>query len=159
VQTRDPLSEWQIKSIHHLVLKNVDNKNAGAYRQENVLIAGATHRPPNFISIPSAMNTLMAWYENAGDLHAIERAARLHIDFVGIHPFVDRNGRTSRLLMNFELIRSGYLPVIIPVENRFNYYDALDTAHTTGDYNLFIELVALLEKQALQQYLDLILAN
>ena len=159
VQTREPLSEWQIKSIHHLVLKNVDDKNAGAYRQENVLIAGAIHRPPNFINIPAAMNTLMAWYENAGDLHAIERAARLHVDFVGIHPFVDGNGRTSRLLMNFELIRSGYLPVIIPVENRFNYYDALDTAHTTGDYSLFMALIAELEKQALQQYLDLILSN
>jgi Fic family protein len=159
VQTRSPLSEWQIKSIHHLVLKNVDNKNAGAYRQENVLIAGATHRPPNFISIQYAMNTLMTWYENASDLHAIERAARLHVDFVGIHPFVDGNGRTSRLLMNFELIRSGYLPVIIPVENRFNYYDALDVAHTKGDYSLFIALVAELEKQVLQQYLDLILGN
>jgi hypothetical protein len=61
--------------------------------------------------------------------------------------------------MNFELIRSGYLPVIIPVENRFNYYDALDTAHTTDDYSLFIALVAELEKQVLQQYLDLILGN
>jgi Fic family protein len=159
VQTRAPLSEWQIKSIHHLVLKNVDNKNAGAYRQENVLISGATHRPPNFISIQPAMNTLMTWYENASDLHAIERAARLHVDFVGIHPFVDGNGRTSRLLMNFELIRSGYLPVIIPVENRFNYYDALDMAHTTDNYAPFIALVAELEKQVLQQYLDLILGN
>lgn len=156
VRTREALNEWQIKSIHHLVLKNVDDKNAGAYRQENVVISGAQHLPPHFLEIPPAMTELISRYENAENLHPVERAARLHVDFVGIHPFVDGNGRTSRLLMNFELLRWDYLPVIIPVEQRFEYYDALDTAHTLDNYTPFIELVALLEKQTLARYLRVV---
>lgn len=156
VQGQEALSEWQIKSIHHLVLKNIDDHNAGQYRRENVVIAGAEHAPPDFIKVPEAMTALMDWYSNSSDLHPVECAARLHVDFVGIHPFVDGNGRTSRLLMNFELIRRGYLPVIIPVEQRLRYYDALDTAHTRGDYDLFIELVSGLEQATLERYLRVI---
>jgi len=153
VEMQNALNEWQIKSIHHLVLKNVDDKNAGVYRQENVVISGAQHTPPHFLEVPPAMEKLITWYQNSGELHPVERAAKLHVDFVGIHPFVDGNGRTSRLLMNFELLRMGYLPVIIPVEKRFDYYDALDTAHTSGNYSPFLELVVLLEKQTLERYL------
>ncbi len=157
VQNQEALSEWQIKSIHHLVLKNIDNRNAGQYRQENVVIAGAEHLPPDYIKVPEAMAGLMDWYQKRTSLmHPVECAARLHVDFVGIHPFVDGNGRTSRLLMNFELIRQGYLPVIIPVENRLVYYEALDTAHTRGDYSRFIELVASLEQAALERYLRIV---
>lgn len=153
VKTQDALNEWQIKSIHHLVLKNVDDQNAGVYRQENVVISGAQHLPPHFLEIPPAMKKLITWYQNSDELHPVKRAAKLHVDFVGIHPFVDGNGRTSRLLMNFELLRSGYLPVIISVEQRFDYYEALDAAHTSGDYSSFFELVARLEKQTLERYL------
>ncbi len=159
VSGQEALDEWQIKSIHQLVLKNIDHKNAGAYRQENVVIAGAEHRPPNFLKIPEQMADLMTWYKKAADLHAVECAARLHIYFVGIHPFVDGNGRTSRLLMNFELMRRGYLPVIIPVEARFKYYEALDTAHVHGDYAPFIELVSTLEQSTLKNYLSVILGE
>ncbi len=156
VQNLEALSEWQIKSIHRLVLKNIDNRNAGQYRQENVVIAGAEHMPPDYIKVPEAMAGLMDWYGRSSELHPVECAARLHVDFVGIHPFVDGNGRTSRLLINFELMRRGFLPVIIPVENRLAYYDALDTAHTRGDYCLFIELVANLEQATLERYLRIV---
>ena len=159
VQGQDGLSEWQIKSIHHLVLKNIDSKNAGTYRQENVVIAGAEHLPPHFLKVPEAMTALIDGYQKTGQLHAVECAAHLHVDFVGIHPFVDGNGRTSRLLMNFELMRRGYLPVIISVEQRLQYYDALDTAHTRGDYAPFIGLVADLEQATLKRYLRVILGD
>ena len=156
VQNQEALSEWQIKSIHRLVLKNIDDRNAGQYRQENVVIAGAEHMPPDFIKVPEVMAGLVAWYIGSSALHPVECAARLHVDFVGIHPFVDGNGRTSRLLMNFELMRHGFLPVIIPVEQRLAYYDALDTAHTRGDYSLFIALVASLEQATLERYLRIV---
>jgi Fic family protein len=159
VSGQEVLDEWQIKAIHQLVLKNIDSKNAGAYRQENVVIAGAQHGPPNFLKVPERMADLIDRYKNAADLHAVECAARLHVDFVGIHPFVDGNGRTSRLLMNFELMRQGFLPVIIPVEARLQYYDALDTAHTQGDYAPFIALVAGLEQTTLKRYLSVILGK
>ncbi|MFM8443940.1 MAG: Fic family protein [Methylococcus sp.] len=138
------------------MLKNIDTRNAGRYRQENGVIVGAEHVPPDFPKAPEAMEGLLRWYHAAGDQHPIERAARLHVDFIGIHPFVDGNGRTSRLLMNFELMRSGFLPVIIPVEQRLSYYEALDLAHTRGEYEPFIDLVAGLEQDALERYLRLI---
>jgi Fic family protein len=156
---QEDLSEWQIKSIHHLVLKNIDDRNAGKYRQENVVISGAEHVPPDFLKVPEAMATLIDWHQEAADVHPVACAAQLHGDFVGIHPFVDGNGRTSRLLMNFELMRRGYLPVIISVEQRLSYYEALDLAHTRGNYEPFIELVAGLEQATLQRYLRLILGN
>ena len=156
VSGKEPLSEWQIKNIHQLVLKNIDARNAGRYRQQNVVIAGASHTPPNFLHLPQAMTALMTWYQGAANLHPLQRAARLHVDFVGIHPFVDGNGRTARLLMNCELMRSSYLPAIIRVEQRLAYYDALDTAHTTQNYAPFLQLIAEQERETLRHYLSII---
>ena len=101
------------------------------------------------------MNDLVEWYQQQSD-HPLERSARLHVDFVGIHPFVDGNGRTARLLMNFDLMSSGYLPVIIRKENRLAYYEALDTAHTRKDYGRFIEMVVSAQEEALNRYLSLV---
>lgn len=159
VQNQNSLSEWQIKSIHQLVLKNIDSDNAGQYRQQNLVIAGAEHLPPNYFKVPEAMADLIQQNQAHTNLHPVELAARLHVDFVGIHPFVDGNGRTSRLLMNFELMRHGYLPIIIPIEQRLSYYEALDTAHTDKNYDLFINLVAELEQNTLQRYLQIIQGN
>ena len=105
VQKNVPLSEFDIKSIHSLVLKNIDNDNAGKYRAYNVLISGAMYTPPTALEVPFEMQKFITWYEDdTKDMHPIEKAARGHVDFVGIHPFVDGNGRTSRLLMNLELM-------------------------------------------------------
>ncbi len=153
VSKDEMLSEYTIKSLHALILKNIDNKNAGSYRNINVLISGATHRPPSNVEVPSKMEAFISWYKTeAQTLHPIERACRVHVDFVGIHPFTDGNGRTSRLLMNFELMKSGFPPVVLKVENRLAYYEALDKAHTLGDYEPFIELVALLVKDSFEPY-------
>lgn len=89
------------------------------------------------------MDALMSWYDGeTQNLQPIVRGTMLHAIFVGIHPLIDGNGRTFRLLLNLELMKSGYPPIIIRVENRLTYYDALDKAHTTKDYNDFVELVA-----------------
>ena len=156
VSGKEALSEWHIKNMHQLVLKNIDDRNAGRYRQQNVVIAGAGHTPTDFLHLSQAMGELMARYQNANDLHPLTRASRLHVDFVGIHPFVDGNGRTARLLMNCELLRCGYLPVIMRVEQRLTYYDTLDTAHTTHNYAPFVQLVAEQEREALHHYLSVI---
>ena len=100
---------------------------------------------------------MMAWYhKEATALHPVERGAMLHANFVGIHPFIDGNGRTARLLLNLELMKEGFPPVIIKVENRIEYYDALDKAHTTKDYNDFIQLVATEVEDSLNLYLSVI---
>ena len=156
VSGEEALSEWHIKNMHQLVLKNIDDRNAGRYRQQNVVIAGASHTPTDFLHLPQAMNELMAWYQNTSDLHPLIHAAQLHVDFVGIHPFVDGNGRTARLLMNCELLRCGYLPVILRVEQRLAYYDALDTAHTAHNYAPFVRLAAEQERAAFHHYLSVV---
>jgi len=153
VEKDEVLSEYSIKSLHALILKNIDDKNAGSYRNINVLISGATHRPPSNIEVPSKMEAFINWYKTEAQiLHPIERACKVHVDFVGIHPFIDGNGRTSRLLMNFELMKNGFPPVVLKVENRLAYYEALDKAHTLGDYEPFIELVALLVEESFEPY-------
>lgn len=141
VKRNEPLSEWQIKSIHQLILKNIDDEYAGVYRRTNVIIAGADHMPPDALHVESEMQRFINWYrKQAPALHPIERAARVHADFVKIHPFTDGNGRTSRLLMNLELMKDGYPPVVLLVERRLEYYEALDAAHTKQDYKPFLNL-------------------
>ena len=132
IEKDEVFSEYTIKSLHALILKNVDDFS---------------------FEVPSQMEVFIDWYKNeAQTLHPIERACRVHVDFVGIHPFIDGNGRTSRLLMNFELMKSGFPPVVLKVENRLAYYDALDKAHTLGDYEPFITLVASLVEESFEPY-------
>lgn len=153
VQKREVFSEWQIRNIHSLVLKNIDDEHAGSYRPHNVMIAGALHSPPKHFDVPQLMTDFMHWYHHeAQDLHPVERAARIHADFVGIHPFVDGNGRTSRLLTNLELMKSGFPPIVIQVEQRLAYYQALDKAHTQGDYEDFMSLIVDCVKKGFDPY-------
>lgn len=155
VRAQEPLREWQIKNIHRLVLKAIDDKYAGIYREQRVLIAGAKHVPPEVYFIKEQMENFIKWYNtDAKTLHPLEIAAMVHIKFVGIHPFVDGNGRTSRLLLNLELMKNGYPPVVIRAENRLEYYNSLDKAHTIGDNKDFIEIVIIELNKTLDLYLQ-----
>lgn len=156
VAGNEPLSESHIKDIHSLVLKGIDADEAGRYRRENVVIAGASITPPDFLHLDEQMRALLDWYQQAASLHAVERAAQLHTRFVKIHPFVDGNGRTGRLLLNLELMKSGYPPAVIRKEDRLAYYDALDEACVTGDHAAITALVAESVQRSLQLYLDLL---
>ena len=151
------LCEHDIKSIHSLILKNIDDKNAGKYRDINVLISGAEHKPPQALEVSAKMQEFISWYKKEHtNLHPVELAARVHVDFVAIHPFVDGNGRTSRLLLNLELIKHGFPPAIIKVENRLAYYKALDIAHTTQNYEPFLELVSQVCVESFEPYFYLL---
>jgi Fic family protein len=156
VAKHEALTEWQVRNLHALVLKSIDADQAGRYRQENVVIAGASTMPPDFMHLPAEMAGLMHWYDDAGAMHPIERAAELHTRFVKIHPFVDGNGRTGRLLLNFELLKMGYPPAIIRKEDRLAYYDALDTACVSGDFSEITSLVAVSVQRSLDLYLEVL---
>ena len=82
----------------------------------------------------------------------MERAARVHADVVNIHPFVDGNGRTARLLMNLELLRAGFPIVIIPVEERSAYYANLDAVAVRGEYEPFVRQVSGLVEKSFAPY-------
>ncbi len=137
-----PLTEKIIKDLHFLILKQIDSKNAGIYRKENVIISGAKHRPSKYLEVPTLMEKLVYDYNNSfKEFHPIVKAALLHGEFVKIHPFVDGNGRTARILLNFSLMKDGFLPVVFTKEQRLLYYNALDEAHTTFEYTNFISMV------------------
>lgn len=143
ISSKESLSEWNIRNIHCLILKEIDKQNAGKYRTENVVISGAKHIPPKYYEIADLMQKLIEEYNNNWkDYHPVIRATLLHGEFVKVHPFIDGNGRTARLLLNFELMRGGYTPVIIKNEDRARYYNVLDIAHTTMNYEPFIKLVS-----------------
>jgi Fic family protein len=151
VQKKGALSEWDIRNIHQLALKNIDADNAGVYRTRNVLISGARHMPPDQLLMSEKMAQFIADI-NSKTLHPVERAAQVHTDFVGIHPFVDGNGRTARLLMNLELMKSGYPPVVIAVEQRLNYYQTLDAAHVDNNMQPFLEMIVSVVEKSFEPY-------
>lgn len=143
IAKKEDISEWNIKSIHSLIMKEIDNMNAGRYRSENILISGAKHIPPKHFEVSYLMQKLIGEYQNEWKMyHPVVRATLLHGEFVKIHPFIDGNGRTARLLLNFELMKGGYAPIIIKNEQRARYYDVLDLAHTTMNYGPFLDLVS-----------------
>lgn len=153
VSQQTPLTERVIKDLHYLVLKNIDQENAGRYRQVNVLISGAEHKPVDALHVPEQMTAFIDWYgTQATGLHPVERAARVHGEFVKIHPFVDGNGRTARLLMNLELMKAGFPAAVLAVESRLAYYEALDTAHRQGDYAPFVELLCQVVADSFKPY-------
>lgn len=122
-----PLSEWVIKNIHSLVLMN-DAQNKGVYRQLPVTISGAVHTPPQPYMIAPQMEQLISDYEDMKQRqHTVEAIAEFHLRFEGIHPFIDGNGRTGRLILNLELIKAGLLPINIKFADRRKYYDAFDS--------------------------------
>lgn len=154
IKEKQELSEYIIKSIHNLILKNIDNENAGIYRKENVIISGANHKPIDYIFIPEEMERFIKWYKNENNLHPVLKAAKVHIDVVGIHPFIDGNGRLCRLLMNLELLKNGYEAITIENSRKVEYYEYLDHAHCTADYNPFYKLIAEYELKRLESLVE-----
>lgn len=143
VKNSVPISEYQIKSIHNLILKGIDDRNAGVYRSVDVRISGAKHIPPQPYLIQNKMDRFIQWYEGeAQGLHPVIRASRVHIDLVGVHPFIDGNGRTSRLVMNLELLKNNYPAINIKSDKKAQYYAALESAHCDRSFEAFDELVA-----------------
>ncbi|MDR0479828.1 MAG: Fic family protein [Burkholderiaceae bacterium] len=158
VSQQEILSERAILEIHSLVLKGIYERQAGRYRQQNVVITGASARPANFLHVRDEVGALLDWHGSpqARALHLIEREAQMHARFERIHPFIDGNGRTGRLLLNLELMKAGYPPTIIQKEDRLDYYQALDTASMTQDYMPITCLVASAVKRSLELYLELL---
>ncbi|MFK8795818.1 Fic family protein [Planococcus plakortidis] len=159
VNQSETLDERTLKMIHYLILKNIDDENAGAYRTINVRISGSQHEPPHFLQVENAMQELFDWYNQEKDrLHPVELAALFHFKFVYIHPFADGNGRTARLLMNLILMSHSYPPAIVKAENsqRLTYYEVLETASVQGNTQPFIELITQCVEESLTTYLKAI---
>lgn len=126
-----PISEYDIKSIHSIILDGIDKSNAGKYRNINVEIAGASHPVSQSYLVAEQMNELLKWYHS--EEITINRIIEFSCKFINIHPFIDGNGRTSRLIINLELLKLGYPPITILTLDRLEYYQILDKSYY-GDY-------------------------
>lgn len=152
----EPLTERQIKEIHALVLREIDPKYAGRYRDIQVRIGGSTHLPPEPLLVGEKMSEFAGrWLEAGAGEHPLIRAALAHYELAAIHPFVDGNGRTARLLMNLLLMRSGYPPAVILKNDRKKYYAALEKAQQ-GKTEDFIFLVSRAVERAIYLYFEAI---
>lgn len=150
------LSERVIKEIHSLILMN-DRENKGVYRKVPVIIMGSEHKPPQPYMISKLMEELISDYNNTlCHLNIIEAISEFHLRFESIHPFIDGNGRTGRLLLNFELMKSGLLPVNIKFTDRMKYYDCFDDYRKNKSINGLLNLIADYEIQELKRYINII---
>ena len=158
-EKRNPIRERDILALHNLVLRSIDSENAGRYRRVQVMITGSKHVPPAPYLVAVQMEAFFAWYKNAEhELHPVILAAEAHERLVTIHPFIDGNGRTSRLLMNLILLRNGFVIANIKgdLQSRKAYYKALETAQAEESKSEFINLVLDQEIEALERYLKII---
>lgn len=152
-----PLTERVVKDLHSLVL--MDNAtNRGIYRKMPVIIQGAEHVPPQPYLVPVQMEQLIADYEALiREVHIMKAVAEFHLRFEGIHPFIDGNGRTGRLLLNLELIKAGLLPVNIKFADRRKYYDCFDDYYGNGKSpDALAGLIAGYEVEELEKYIDIV---
>ncbi|MCR1897484.1 Fic family protein [Irregularibacter muris] len=149
-----PISERVICEIHSLVLMNRP-EDKGVYRRIPVKIIGAHHQPPQPYLVPVQMEQLIADLSH-DNRHAIEMAALFHLNFEGIHPFIDGNGRTGRLILNLMLMQAGYPPIDVKFADRRKYYACFDSYYQDNDPSSMVNMVGQYVKERLSQYLSLL---
>jgi Fic family protein len=141
ITEKKELEEQDILTLHRIFYQQIDPEKAGTYRSVKVFISGSRYAVSPVARIAEDMRKLVRWYNrNEKKLHPIELAAELHLRFVFIHPFIDGNGRVSRLLMNLALLRNGFTIALIPALLRHEYIHSLEVAHT--DKTLFFDFIA-----------------
>ncbi len=154
VRDKVPISERIIREIHSLVL--IDRpEDKGVYRRIPVKIMGAHHEPPQPYLVPVQMERLVADLPR-DNRHTIERAALFHLNFEGIHPFIDGNGRTGRLILNLMLMQAGYPPIDVKFTDRRKYYSCFDSYYRDQDASPLVNMIGEYVKERLFQYLSLL---
>jgi Fic family protein/plasmid maintenance system antidote protein VapI len=153
------ITQHTLLSIHNLILRSIDSENAGKYRTVQVIIKGSKHLPPSPLVVQEQMDAFFVWYnKNRTQLHPVLLAAEIHERLVTIHPFIDGNGRTARLLMNLVLLQHGYIIANIKgdYKTRMAYYTHLENAQTENRKTDFWLFVIEAETEALLRYISIV---
>lgn len=159
VSLSTPFNERELLSIHNLILRGIYPEEAGRFRKVPVMIKGSAHTPPEPFLLRTQMDDYFIWYQNNHQrLHPVVLAAEMHEKLVTIHPFIDGNGRTARLVMNLILLRHGYVIANIKgdFDTRMAYYNSLEAVQTHTSKESFVLFAAEVEKQSLERYLSVI---
>lgn len=151
VKSKAPFTEKIIRDVHSLVLMDRP-EDKGVYRRIPVTISGAYVQPPQPYLVPKQMEALVLEFKQSR-MHPIYATALYHLKFEGVHPFIDGNGRTGRLLLNFSLMKNGYPPINVKFTDRRAYYDCFDTYYRDGDAAPMVNLVAGYVEERLEMYL------
>lgn len=139
-RSKDKISEKDILKIHELILKGIDDHNAGRYRSVPVRISGTRVVLPNPIIVPFLMEEFSHWL-GSSNLDPIDLALEAHYKLVTILPFVDGNGRTARLLMNLILIKNNFPPALIRKRDRLQYINSLEKAQLGGSLEDYKQVI------------------
>jgi Fic family protein len=153
--TNQHIIEEDILGLHRLFYYRIDAETAGKYRDRNVIITGTDFTPPTPAAVPLAMQELLGNLPSLQQLNPVEYAAILHLNLVTIHPFIDGNGRTARLLMNLALLQAGYPITIIPPIIRGDYISALRDSNK-GDNKPFIAFISCCVWESQKDYIRLL---
>ncbi len=129
LQNNDEFNEGFIRKLNETI--NRDIKDTEGYRTVQVFIRGSEHIPPAPEKVPNLMNYFIYNY-NHDEQNIFYKLAKYHIEFEKIHPFEDGNGRTGRLLLNYELIKNNLPPVVISKDDRVKYFEFLKNDDITG---------------------------
>ena len=159
MQRNSSITEREILSLHNLILRGTHPEDAGQYRKVQVIIEGSSHVPTQPFLISKEMEDYFIWYEiNKSSLHPIILAAEMHERLITIHPFIDGNGRTSRLVMNLILLQHGYSIANIKgdYESKMQYYQTLETAQIKNNKEDFLLFIAQTEKESLERHVNII---
>lgn len=153
VQSEESLSEKIVKDIHFMLMENIFV--GGIYRDAPARITSASFHPPTGEKMFRDIKNFYADFTWMKEKDPVEYAAWTHAEFVRIHPFPDGNGRTSRMILNYQLMSQGLLPISIQAAERLQYYEALDKYGSKKDLSEFVSFVAVLEEQMLDEYLEI----
>jgi Fic family protein len=155
----EELRRTDIFNIHSIILQGIDSKNAGKYRDVPVYVNlrdGKKYMFCDPLKIADEMDVFFEWLFSFKKEHPVITASEAHTRFVSIHPFIDGNGRTARLIMNLILIQNGYTPVVIQNKERIHYLDAIENWQQNNDKENFYEIIIRHEKESLKKYLETI---
>lgn len=155
--TSTPLTAVDVRSLHALVVRRSLPDEAGRWRTTGGRISGSAHVPPDPTAMPGLMDDWVQAWNTPTDAHPIAGAARLHSRFVDIHPFLDGNGRTARLLTSLGLVRHGYRPALLEPQDRLAYYDALEAARD-GRWDPLVQHFAVVVHRAFVRFWEPYLA-
>ncbi len=157
INSQEPITQNTILDLHGIILQGIGEEGeAGFYRRRAVRIRGSQHIPPNWVKVPELMDKFSDWVStDSGDEHPIIFAAKAHVKLTGIHPFVDGNKRTGRLLTSLLLMRADYPPAMFTSANRLEYITALEDGYA-GNVDPFVVIVGKAVEYMEDRYLEMI---
>lgn len=151
---RQAITAREILDIHSIILNRIDDASKGKYRTVAVRLKGSETILPNALKVPELMKEFITWLHSDKSDNPVKIAIDAHFKLVSIHPFVDGNGRTARLLMNLLLMQAGYPPAIIRKEDRSTYIHSLEKGQTKNDLSTYYDLMLEAVDRSLDIYLE-----